>query len=290
MLITHPLSYRLDAPDAFPDTDIAAPLVLDSPHSGTTYPPDFRSVIEPGVLRTAEDTWVGDLWGDAPAIGVPLLQAAFPRSYIDANRSLQDIDPELLDEAWPDALEPSAKVKLGKGLIWRLLDDGTPLYDRKLSLAEVRHRIEACWKPYHARLRDTLDETHRHFGKVWHLNCHSMPSIAGKFATDQPGLVHPDVVLGDRDGSTSDPAFREFIAAWLRERGYGVSVNDPYKGVELVRAYGNPAQGRHSVQIELNRKLYMDEVTLRPNERYATLKNDLCELTLALAAWTLAQV
>src|SRR3546814_9535152 len=92
-----------------------------------------------------------------------------------------------------------------------------------------------------------------------------MPSVAGIYSTDKPGLVHPDFVLGDRDGSTSDPAFREFVAAWLRERGYDVSINDPYKGVELVRAFGRPADGRHSLQIEINRKLYMDETTLRPS-------------------------
>lgn len=116
-----------------------------------------------------------------------------------------------------------------------------------------------------------------------------MPSVAGAFATDQPGLVHPDFVLGDRDGSTSDPAFREFVAAWLRERGYDVSVNDPYKGVELVRAFGRPADGRHSLQIEINRKLYMDEVSLRPNDNYPRLKAHLRELTAALVDWTRAQ-
>ena len=85
-----------------------------------------------------------------------------------------------------------------------MLDDGTPLYDRKLPVEEVEHRIAACWKPYHAALRQLLDGAHRKFGKVWHINCHSMPSVAGAYATDQPGLVHPDFVLGDRDGSTSD--------------------------------------------------------------------------------------
>src|SRR3546814_13259653 len=100
-----------------------------------------------------------------------------------------------------------------------------------------------------------------------------MPSVAGIYATDKPGLVHPDFVLGDRDGTTSDPAFREFVAAWLRERGYDVSVNDPYKGVELVRAFGRPADGRHSLQSEINRKLYMDEATLRPSAGYGQLKS-----------------
>ena len=147
-------------------------------------------------------------------MGAPLLAATFPRAYIDANRAPDEIDELLLDRPWPGAVNASPKVRLGKGLIWRMLDDGTPLYDRKLPVEEVEHRIAACWKPYHAALRQLLDGAHRKFGKVWHINCHSMPSVAGAYATDQPGLVHPDFVLGDRDGSTSDPAFREFIAAW----------------------------------------------------------------------------
>jgi len=287
MLINEPLSYRLALPARYPEA--CAALVLDSPHSGTTYPPDFASSAPFAALRTAEDTWVDDLWSDAIDMGVPLIAAAFPRAYIDANRSLEEIDQQLLDQPWPEPVPDSPKVKLGKGLIWRMLDDGTPLYDRKLSLDEVRHRIDACWKPYHAQVARLIDQAHTRHGKVWHINCHSMPSVAGAYATDKPGLVHPDFVLGDRDGSTSDPAFREFVAEWLRKRGYGVSVNDPYKGVELVRAFGRPADGRHSLQIEINRKLYMDEATLRPSAGYSTLKADLRDLTAALLDWTRAQ-
>ncbi len=287
MLINEPLSYRLALPAGYPEASAA--LVLDSPHSGTTYPPDFGPSVPFAALRTAEDTWVDDLWGDAVDMGVPLIAAAFPRAYIDANRSLEEIDPQLLEQPWPEPLPESPKVKLGKGLIWRMLDDGTPLYDRKLSLDEVRHRIDACWKPYHAQVARLIDQAHARHGKSWHINCHSMPSVAGIYATDKPGLVHPDFVLGDRDGSTSDPAFREFVAAWLRERGYDVTVNDPYKGVELVRAYGRPAEGRHSLQVEINRKLYMDETTLRPSAGYAKLKSDLRGLTAALLDWTRAQ-
>ncbi|HEY0295957.1 MAG TPA: N-formylglutamate amidohydrolase [Bordetella sp.] len=286
MPIIHPLSYRLDqAPAQTP-----APLVLDSPHSGTAYPPDFASSADFGALRTAEDTWVDDLWGGAVDQGVPLLGATCPRAYIDVNRGLEDIDPTLLDAPWPGPLSDSPKVKLGKGLIWRMLDDGLPLYDRKLSVAEVQYRIDACWRPYHAAVRKLLDEAHARLGKVWHINCHSMPSVAGAYATGAPGAAHPDFVLGDRDGTTADPAFAAFVAGWLRARGYDVAVNDPYKGVELVRAYSNPAQGRHSLQIEVNRKLYMDEVTLRPNAGYGKLKQDLRDLTTALLGWMQPQL
>jgi N-formylglutamate amidohydrolase len=290
MLKTEPLSFRLLAPADYPAGAAAAPLVLDSPHSGTTYPPDFAPSVDFGSLRTAEDTWVDDLWSGAQDMGVPIISATFPRSYIDVNRAADEIDPLLLDSPWPETLTPSSKVKLGKGLIWRMLDDGTPLYARKLSVEEVRHRIEACWKPYYRAVAQLLDAAHARFGKVWHINCHSMPSVAAAYATEKPGLVHPDFVLGDRDGTTADPAFRRFVAEWLRARGYDVAENDPYKGVELVRCFGRPAEGRNSLQIEVNRKLYMDETTLRPGPGYSRLQADLRGLTAALLAWMTPQL
>ena len=287
---TIPLSYKLIVPNDYPQAPSSSPLVLDSPHSGTDYPPDFAPAVAHGPLRTAEDTWVADLWDSAQELGVPMLAARFPRSYIDANRSPEEIDPLLLAEPWPDPLPDSPKVRLGKGLIWRMLDDGTPLYDRKLSLDDVHHRINACWKPYHQALDTMLATAQARFGKVWHINCHSMPSVAGAYATDKPGLVHPDFVLGDRDGTTSDPVFIEMIAAYLRDCGYNVTVNDPYKGVEIVRRAGDPANGRHSVQVEINRKLYMDEVSLRPNEGYDKLRDNLRGLIIAIDEWTRKQL
>lgn len=285
---TLPLSYRyMHRPDT---ADAPVPLVLDSPHSGTEYPPDFNSAVPHGQLRTAEDTWVADLWAGALDLGVPMLAARFPRSYIDANRSPDEIDPLLLEEPWPESLPESAKVRLGKGLIWRMMDDGTPIYDRKLSLAEVHHRMQACWQPYHDKLQAAISATHSACGKVWHINCHSMPSVAAEFATDKPGLVHPDFVLGDRDGETADPAFREFVAAFLSRRGYSVTINDPYKGVEIVRRCGNPAQGRHSLQVEINRKLYMDEISLRPNAGFDKLRTDLADLTAEMLRWMRPQL
>ncbi|SRR5690606_30199687 len=285
---TLPLSYRYLQPAQAANGPV--PLVLDSPHSGTEYPPDFNSAVPLGQLRTAEDTWVADLWAGALDHGVPMLSARFPRSYIDANRGLEEIDPLLLDEPWPEPLPDSPKVRLGKGLIWRMMDDGTPLYDRKLTLEEVRHRIEACWKPYHEQLLASVDALHAAYGQVWHINCHSMPSVAAEFATDKPGLVHPDFVLGDRDGATAAPAFREFVAEFLSGRGYSVTMNDPYKGVEIVRSCGDPANGRHSLQIEINRKLYMDETTLRPHAGFDKVRGDLTDLTVAMLGWMRSQL
>jgi N-formylglutamate deformylase len=260
------------------------PLVLDSPHSGEWYPDDFDHAPPREIVRQAEDTHVARLWSAAPAAGATLIEARFPRAYIDANRSLADVDAALLDDAWPEAVVPSRKTELGIGLVWRLARGGVPMYARRLTSAEVRGRIDRCWRPYHAELDAALDARHRAFGGVWHLNCHSMPAV-GDALSDDPGRERADFVLGDRDGSTCDSAFTQVVADAARTFGYTVAINDPYKGVELVRKHGRPAENRHSLQVELKRTLYMDERTLEPNAGYARLQCDLTRLVEILAAF-----
>jgi N-formylglutamate deformylase len=259
-------------------------LVLDSPHSGEWYPDDFDHAPPRDIVRQAEDTHVARLWGAAPALGATLIEARFPRAYIDANRSLADIDAELLADAWPEPVAPSRKTQQGIGLVWRLARGGAPMYARKLSAAEVQARIDRCWRPYHAELDATLEARHRAFGAVWHLNCHSMPAV-GDASSDDPGRERADFVLGDRDGTTCEPAFTAVVADTVRGMGYSVAVNDPYKGVEIVRRHGVPAANRHSLQIELKRTLYMDEVTLEPGAGFSRLRRDLTRLAANLAAF-----
>jgi N-formylglutamate deformylase len=258
------------------------PLVLDSPHSGVDYPEDFGHACDMPALRQAEDTHVEKLYEFAPALGAAWIEALFPRSYLDANRNTTEIDTALLDGPWPDPVETDpaalAKVRLGKGLIWRLTDDGLPIYERRLSVAEVRARIDRCWTPYHAAVRAAIDAAHQRHGYSIHLNCHSMPAVASSHATGHPGMVHADFVLGDREGTSADPRLSRAVGEYLEGLGYSVAYNHPYKGVELVRRYSDPARHRHSLQVEVNRKLYMDERTLELNDGFPALKRDLQSL------------
>jgi N-formylglutamate deformylase len=266
----------------------SAPLVLDSPHSGVDYPQDFRPAVDLPLLRRAEDTHVEKLYDFAPGLGVAWIEALFPRSYLDANRNTTELDVGLLEDAWTDPLETDpvslAKVRLGKGLVWRCTDEGIDIYDRKLSAAEVRSRIDRCWRPYHAAVAEAIEKAHARHGYSIHLNCHSMPAVSASHATDYPGLEHADFVIGDRDGSTAAPALSQRICDVLRGFGYEVEYNHPYKGVELVRRYGDPASHRHSIQVEVNRKLYMDEETLAPNAGFETLRGHLRQLVQHLLA------
>ncbi len=259
-------------------------VVLDSPHSGTNYPEDFAFGCDLASLRRAEDTHVERLYSFAPALGVAWVEAHFPRSYLDTNRNTTEIDELLLDSPWPGALEVGSKVRLGKGLIWRLTDDGLPIYQRRLSVAEVENRIAHCWRPYHAAVASAIDAAHQRHGYSVHINCHSMPAVSSSHATEFPGLVHADFVVGNRDGTTASNALMALVAGHLAGLGYDVACNHPYKGVELVRRYGRPAEHRHSLQLEINRKLYMDEATLAVHSGFAPLQAHLLSLVQRLLA------
>jgi N-formylglutamate amidohydrolase len=277
-----------DLKPAAPGTHV--PLVVDSPHSGSTYPGDFDAALPLARLREGEDTFVDELYADAPAAGATLIAARFPRVYIDPNRSLLDIDASLLAAPWPGPAIPSRKTELGIGLIWRLLDTGEQVYARKLTVDEVKRRIVEYHQPYQRAVKQALDEAHEHFGAVWHLNVHSMPAVSSKTSEEGPGKSRPDFVLGDRDGTTCDAAFTQFVARTLEGMGYVVRLNDPYKGVELVRAFSDPAAGRHSLQVEVNRRLYMDERTREKAPGFAKLRADLARLVQAVAAYAAEHV
>jgi N-formylglutamate amidohydrolase len=271
-----------------PPHGLSAPLVLDSPHSGRHYPDDFGYAAPLEVLRRAEDAFVDELFATAPRHGAALLVALFPRSYIDPNRHEHDLDTGLLREPWPYPAQPSERSARGLGLVRRLVRRDVPVYDRLLTAAEVAARIARCHQPYHGALAELIERAHRHFGAVWHLNCHSMRSHARLRGGRR--VPRADFVLGDLDGTSCDAAFTELVAEALRGFGYSVAVNRPFKGAELVRRHGRPAEGRHSLQIEVNRGLYMDEARIEKSADFATVQADIERLIQAMVAYTRAQL
>jgi N-formylglutamate amidohydrolase len=269
---------RHDPPRGAP----TVPVVFDSPHSGRDYPEDFGAALPVTALRSAEDAFVDELFAAVPEHGAVLLAALFPRSYIDVNRAPDDIDPRLIEGEWPALLKPGPKSELGIGLIRRAIAPGLFVYDRKLSVAEVEKRIARYWRRYHAALKGALDRAQRAHGIVWHVDCHSMKSIANGMTPDAAGTRRPDIVLGDRDGTSCEPAFTRLVKETLERFGFQVAVNDPYKGAEIVRRSGDPARGRHSLQVEIRRDLFMNEAMHVRNEGFARVQAAMGDLAAAV--------
>lgn len=260
------------------------PVFYDSPHSGRTIPDDFVTAVSLADLRTGEDAFVDELVSGCLDHGIGLIAAEFPRAYIDVNRAVDDLDEGLLSAPWPGGANPTDKSVRGMGLIRREILRGVPLYSAPLSVAEVSARIETYYRPYHAAVKAALDRLHASHGAVWHVDWHSMKPVGVAMNVDA-GEARPDFVVSDGEGRTAAPDFADSVADWLRERGYSASVNAPYKGAEMIRRHGAPDEGRHSIQIEINRRLYLDAERMVRTEGFDGLKTDLDAFSAWLAGY-----
>lgn len=260
------------------------PLVLDSPHSGTFYPPQFQPAVGPMAYRRGEDMDVDVLFDAAPALGVPLLKAQFGRVFVDVNRARDDIDPVSIEGTPLVRCVPSAKAELGKGVVWMAaLPDGGALYDGRLNANDVEARLATYWDPYRNALRDMLASVRAAHGKVFYLDCHSMQAVSNVMHEEGAGKPRADIVLGDRKGQSCAPSFTALVAEALESAGFKVAINEPYQGADLVRSHGNPSGGFHALQVEVNRGLYMDEDKLT---RLASFEDTRARLGRALGVVT----
>jgi N-formylglutamate amidohydrolase len=252
-------SDELDPPfEILEPAEWRGPVAFNSPHSGNVYPSAFlaASRLELAVLRRSEDCFVDELLVGVVPRGNPLMRAHFPRCFVDVNREPYELDPRMFDGKLPPfANTRSMRVAGGLGTLARVVADAQEIYDQRLPVEEAMQRIEWLYKPYHRALRHLITQIHRDFGTAVLVDCHSMPSAAGP-KDDRP---RADVVIGDRYGTSCLGIIADTIEETLRDLGYAVARNKPYAGGFITEHYGNPAAGLHTVQLEINRALYMDE-------------------------------
>ena len=235
--------------------------VFASPHSGTVYPAEMGrdpSLTE-ASLRSAEDALVDRLIAPAADHGAMVLLGRLGRAWVDLNRDPADLDPRLI-EGVPDG-EMSARTAAGYGVIPRLAGDGQALYDRRLSLDEAQARLAGTHTPYHAALADGMMAARARHGKAILVDWHSMPARATEGIGGARG---PDVVLGDRHGSSCGAELTRRLRRAFEALGWRVALNQPYAGGWTTQRWGRPSEGFHAIQIELNRALYFDETARVP--------------------------
>ena len=254
-----------------------APFVFNVPHAGAVYPASFlaESRLDAMALRRSEDAFVDELFAAAPDLGAPLMAARFPRAYLDLNREPYELDSRMFDGRLPAfANTRSMRVAGGLGTIPRFVADGQEIYGARLPVEEALRRIEWLYKPYHRILRQLVRRTAEAFGHAILIDCHSMPSSS--VSRDEGAKA--DIVLGDRYGTSCAVVVIDLVEAAMRRRGYTVVRNKPYAGGFITEHYGEPALGRHALQIEINRAIYMDERTLQKRPGFAALANDMSEV------------
>ena len=277
------LRHELDPPfEIIEPPATKGPVLFNSPHSGSTYPRAFlaASRLDVATLRRSEDSFVDALIAGVVKHGCPLMRAHFPRCFVDVNREPYELDPRMFDGRLPSfANTRSMRVAGGLGTVARVVGDAQEIYDQRIPVDDALQRIDTLYKPYHRALRRLFSKMHGDFGAAMLVDCHSMPSSSGH-KDERP---RPEFVLGDRYGTSCVGVVAETVERTLRTLGYTVSRNKPYAGGFITEHYGNPASGLHTIQLELNRAVYMDERRRERSAAFARVAADFARLADALA-------
>jgi N-formylglutamate amidohydrolase len=267
---------------------LSAPLdtcsvMFSSPHSGRHYPEAFLNQLQvPHIdLRRTEDAYIDQMFSPVIHMGAGLISAVYARSYIDLNRAPDELDSRMFQDGPPNGVEKrSPRVEAGLGCIPRIACSGKEIYAERLMRAEADRRLDLAYEPYHAALANWLKLIRSRTGHSVLIECHSMPSVvAGR-------RIHADVILGTRYGSACDESLARHIEQGLGNMGYNVLRNTPYAGGFLTQKHGNPLEDQHAIQIEINRRLYLneDEVTLKSSFR--AVQKDMTALARSILSWS----
>ncbi len=280
-----------DGDDLAPDVELAVDrscVVVSLPHTGLAWPRALGPAPRVSLPQHADHA-VDLLYEGAPAT---IVRARWSRLVVDLNRAPDDINPEIV----PDHPAPRPRLRPGdhdaapgplgrhRGVIWTHAFGEIPLVLLPLSAEHVTMRIQRYHKPYWDSVERAMERARAQFGRCCLLDAHSMPSVAGG-----------DIVLGTLDGSSCRPEVLECALELLRSRtGLRISVDRPYRGGAILRRFGRPQSGHDALQVEVNRALYMDEVTLRPwlsrcdapshHRAHSVAQRRMVELHLALRA------
>jgi N-formylglutamate amidohydrolase len=242
------------------------PVVVEVPHAGLEMAPQFLEPLAAPARALARDAdlYVDRLYAEAPAEGATLLVARASRYAIDVNRSESDVDAEVVEGGRPE-------LRMHHGLVWRTTSDGEAALSRRLTRDELEERLNLVWRPYHRELTSIVAQKVAKFGIAVVIAAHSMPSVersappSGREGRDAAGAARrrADVVPGTRGRRSAAARFIDAMEAHAVAQGWSVRHDDPYAGGFTTQHYGRPDERVHVVQIELARRLYLDEATLR---------------------------
>jgi N-formylglutamate amidohydrolase len=261
------------------------PVIVEIPHAGLWLDgPALATLAAPArsIGRDA-DLWVDELYADAAARGATMIVSHVSRYVVDLNRSEKDVDSEAVQGA------PST-ARATRGIVWRLTSEGANVLEGPLSRRELERRLDAYYRPYHRAIRELIDRKRARFGHAILLAAHSMPSVGrapagpGTFNAAATTLPRADVVPGTRGRTSASTAFISAVDAHARAANFSVSHDDPYQGGFTTLHYGRPHEGAHVVQVELARRLYMDEVSLEKNGGFERLRGFCGDLVARMGA------
>ncbi len=254
--------YRIDAPERS-----ILPIIAVSAHSGRFYPDEFlkQCQIPLDQLRKLEDCYVDELAAFCPQLGIAFISLNYARAYIDVNRDAMELDPEMFKSPLPIMPNDTSRIKMGLGSIPRLVES-REIYSEKIAFVDILRRIDNVYRPFHRTLRNLIDSRINVFGRCLVIDCHSMPDLAAPLIENKD--ISHDIILGNRFGETCHDATIGYIEQAFQNNGFSVKRNDPFAGGFITRNYGKPKRSVETIQIEINRKLYLDEKNFTKNSAF----------------------
>lgn len=267
--------------------DPAYPIVLSSPHSGKLFPPEFlaNSALSEDELRSSEDCFVDEIIIEASNAGIPMIAMNIPRTFVDVNRDKIEIDETMyFDGKKPQDLIGSRRCRVGLGVIHRIVSQNKPIYDGLISYKEAMERIKYVYDPYHKRLKQLVDRCHKKFGYCLLVDCHSMPSKICNIMNEAKPVEFCVCNLFDE---SCPPAMSEFFGNALAEKDYRVEYNRPYAGAFITFNYCQPRKNIFTLQLEINRSIYMNEDVYKKNADFHKVSQHICESIIALGKFLL---
>ncbi len=273
--------------DEFNTKDFQYPIVLSSPHSGKDFPPEFlkNSCCSEAELRSSEDSFVNDIIIEASNAGIPMISMNIPRTFVDVNRDKIEIDDTMYFDKKPSVdTVGSRRCRVGLGVIHRIVAQNKPIYDGLISYAEAQERIKYVYEPYHKRLKQLIDKCQKKFGFCLLIDCHSMPSKICNIMNEAKPV---DFCISNLFDESCPIQISEFIAQQLSQKNYRVEFNRPYAGAYITFNYCQPRKNIYTLQIEINRSLYMEENVYKKNDNFQSIKDCVSESIIALGKFLL---
>jgi N-formylglutamate amidohydrolase len=233
----------------------ALPVLLSVPHSGRDYPDWLIAMASGGrrALAALEDPLVDRLVWRAVQRGTAAVIARAPRAAVDCNRAEDDVDPSVVEGGCRDRV--SARARGGLGIVPGRTQVHGYLWRRSIGSSQLEQRLDQAHRPYHRLLEEQLDALVERFGCALLLDCHSMPP---------PSRGVPQIVFGDCHGhSAADWVSAEAVRI-ARAAGFEAGLNEPFAGGHIVERHGAPVRGVHALQVEIDRRCYLDDSLAAP--------------------------
>lgn len=253
-------------------------LFITIPHSGRKIPPEafWLKSLSPSILFCDVDAFVDELY--EPAVKqLNLTVFFFPwlRYAVDANRFPEDRTCHTVE---------GSAFRLSQGapseIHWHKTTRGELLIKKPLSKRQHQQLIDKYYTPFHRKIQEEFQRRKKK-GKAYLLDLHSMPSVGKDFHKDT-GQKRAQIVIGDRKGRSSENRFLELVLSSYKEAGFEVALNRPYQGGRITEFYGSPNEGRNTLQVEVNRSLYMDEKTGQKSPSFKVVQKQLNEALIRI--------